>query len=101
MASALRLHQKCALPILFIWGNQDPAVGRYAVESQRNFIEGRFDYNELNAGHWLMEEATDQVDSTILQFLRSVDAAAAAAHGAAQPTAQPTENAAPDQPVTP
>jgi len=69
---------KVRLPILFIWGNRDPAVGRYAVESQRNFIEGPFDYNELNAGHWLMEEATDQVDSTILQFLRNVDQQAAA-----------------------
>ncbi len=65
---------KVRLPVLFIWGNQDPAVGRYAVESQRNFIEGPFDYHELNAGHWLMEEATDDVDSTILEFLRGVDA---------------------------
>ena len=65
------------LPILFIWGNHDPAVGRYAVESQRNFIEGPFDYHELNAGHWLMEEATDKVDSEILLFLRAVDEKAA------------------------
>jgi pimeloyl-ACP methyl ester carboxylesterase len=64
---------KVRLPVLFIWGNRDPAVGRYAVESQRNFIEGQFDYHELNAGHWVMEEATDEVDSTILQFLRAVD----------------------------
>ena len=69
---------KVRLPILFIWGNRDPAVSRYAVESQRNFIEGPFDYNELNAGHWLMEEATDKVDSTILSFLRDVDQKAAA-----------------------
>ncbi len=65
---------KVRLPILFIWGNHDPAVSRYAVESQRNFIEGQFDYHELNAGHWLMEEATDKVDSEILLFLRAVDA---------------------------
>ncbi len=70
---------KVRLPILFIWGNHDPAVSRYAVESQRNFIEGQFDYHELNAGHWLMEEATDKVDSEILLFLRAVDEKAAQA----------------------
>jgi pimeloyl-ACP methyl ester carboxylesterase len=67
---------KVRLPVLFIWGNHDPAVSRYAVESQRNFIEGPFDYHELNAGHWLMEEATDKVDAEILLFLRGVDAKA-------------------------
>jgi pimeloyl-ACP methyl ester carboxylesterase len=89
---------KVRLPILFIWGNQDPAVGRYAVESQRNFIEGPFDYNELNAGHWLMEEATDQVDSTILQFLRSIDAKNAAERA---PAANTGENVEPPQPAAP
>ncbi len=76
-APSVETAPKVRLPVLFIWGNQDPAVGRYAVESQRNFIEGPFDYHELNAGHWLMEEATDDVDSTVLEFLRSVDAKAA------------------------
>jgi pimeloyl-ACP methyl ester carboxylesterase len=70
---------KVRLPILFVWGNQDPAVGRYAVESQRNFIEGPFEYRELNAGHWLMEDATNTIDATILQFLRDVDAGRAEA----------------------
>ena len=64
---------KVKLPVLFIWGNQDPAVGRAAVDAQKQYIEGRFEFHELNAGHWLMEEATDQVDSTILTFLKSVD----------------------------
>jgi len=64
---------KVRLPVLFIWGNRDPAVGRAAVEAQKEFIEGRFEFHEINAGHWLMEEATDQIDSTILTFLKSVD----------------------------
>jgi pimeloyl-ACP methyl ester carboxylesterase len=65
---------KVRIPVLFIWGNHDPAVGRAAVDGQKEFIEGPLEYLELNAGHWLMEEATDQVDSTILTFLKSVDA---------------------------
>jgi pimeloyl-ACP methyl ester carboxylesterase len=65
---------KVRIPVLFIWGNRDPAVGRAAVDGQKEFIEGPLEFHELNAGHWLMEEATDQVDSTILTFLKSVDA---------------------------
>jgi pimeloyl-ACP methyl ester carboxylesterase len=61
------------LPVLFIWGNQDPAVGRAAVDAQRSYIEGPFEFHELNAGHWLMEQESDQVDSLILAFLRAHD----------------------------
>jgi len=64
---------KVQLPVLFIWGNQDPAVGRAAVDAQRSYIEGPFEFHELNAGHWLMEQQSDQVDSFILQFLRAHD----------------------------
>jgi pimeloyl-ACP methyl ester carboxylesterase len=61
------------LPVLFIWGNADPAVGSAAVAAQRDYLEGPFEYHELNAGHWLMEEATDTVDATVLKFLHAVD----------------------------
>jgi pimeloyl-ACP methyl ester carboxylesterase len=90
---------KVTLPVLFIWGNHDPAVGRYAVESQRNFIAGSFEYHELNAGHWLMEEATDKVDSTVLLFLRAVDQQIAAS-AQTQPAAVQSEPM-PVQPETP
>ena len=70
---------KVRLPILFIWGNQDPAVSRAAVDAQPNYIDGPFEYHELNAGHWLMEEAADTVDTMILSFLRGVDATRTAA----------------------
>ncbi len=69
---------KAKLPILFIWGNQDPAVSRAAVDAQSQYIDGAFESHELNAGHWLMEEATDHVDTLILQFLRATDANRAA-----------------------
>ena len=64
---------KVRLPVLFIWGNQDPAVGRAAVDAQRNYIEGPLEFRELNAGHWLMEQQSDQVDSLILEFVRAHD----------------------------
>lgn len=70
---------KVKLPILFIWGNADPAVSRAAVDAQSKYIDGEFEQHELNAGHWLMEEATDTVDTLILTFLRATDAKRTAA----------------------
>ena len=59
------------IPFLFIWGNQDGAVSRNSVDSQRPFIEGEFRELELDAGHWLMEERSDVVVPEILTFLES------------------------------
>jgi len=42
-------------PVLFVWGNRDPAIGRRAVETQRAHIRGYYRYVELDAGHWLLE----------------------------------------------
>ena len=53
-------------PSLFIWGNRDRAVARASVEAQRAYIKGPFQEIELDAGHWIMEEATDRVVQSIL-----------------------------------
>ena len=86
-AFSVQAAPKVKLPILFIWGNQDPAVSRAAVDAQSQYIEGEFEHHELNAGHWLMEEATDTVNTLILQFLRATDAKRAAATDAKQKAA--------------
>jgi len=54
------------LPYLFIWGNQDPAVGRAAVDGQQQYISGAFSELELDAGHWLMETHAELVIPAVL-----------------------------------
>ena len=49
------------VPTLFIWGNNDPAVSRYAVETQKKFIQGHFEEIELDAGHWLLETRAEKI----------------------------------------
>ncbi len=56
-------------PVLFIWGNQDQAVGRTAVEGQSAFIDGPLEEVELNTGHWLMATATEDVVTEVLAHL--------------------------------
>ena len=54
---------------LLIWGNNDMAVGRAAVESSRAYMRGPFRLVELDAGHWLAQEKPDQVKTEILSHL--------------------------------
>jgi len=54
------------LPILFVWGNQDPAVGRTAVEGQDRYIDGPLEEIELDTGHWLMATATRETVGAVM-----------------------------------
>jgi len=58
-------------PTLLLWGNQDMAVGRVAVERSAQYMTGHFRFVELNAGHWLVQEQPQRVHSEILHHLRS------------------------------
>ncbi len=57
-------------PVLFIWGNRDPAAGRKAVELQKKYIKGSYKKVELDAGHWLLERKTDVVIESILSHIK-------------------------------
>jgi pimeloyl-ACP methyl ester carboxylesterase len=60
------LPTEVSLPSLFIWGNQDPYLGRRAVEAQSAFMKGPFREVELEADHWLMEQSSARVVPEIL-----------------------------------
>ncbi len=66
------------LPVLFVWGNRDPAVSRAAVEGQARFMLGPYSYVELDAGHWLLEHREDEVITAVLEHLRENAAGALA-----------------------
>lgn len=57
-------------PVLFVWGNRDPAAGRKAVELQAQYLEGPYEFIELDAGHWLLERRTDIVIDAVLRHIR-------------------------------
>ena len=62
-------------PTLFLWGNQDPAVGRTSIEAQRRYMKGPFREVELGAGHFLMEEQGPRVIAEVLAQWSSANAA--------------------------
>jgi pimeloyl-ACP methyl ester carboxylesterase len=58
-------------PTLFIWGNRDIAVGRFAIEEQVQYMDGPFEEIELDAGHWLLRDQRETVVAEILRHLES------------------------------
>ena len=57
-------------PTLFIWGNQDPALGRKGTELTLHYIKGPYyRFIEIDAGHWLIQDAYDEVSEAILDHL--------------------------------
>lgn len=60
-----------ATPTLLIWGNRDMAIGRVAVEGAAKHMVGPYRFVELDAGHWLIQEALERVTQEILAHLRA------------------------------
>ena len=59
------------VPTLFIWGNQDEAVGRLGTELMSEYMKGPYSIIELNAGHWLLSETPEQVITPIVSHIRA------------------------------
>lgn len=67
--AGLRAEPRVSVPVLFVWGNRDPAAGRTAAENTERFVSGEYRFVELDAGHWLLERRTDEVVSAVLAHL--------------------------------
>ena len=62
--------EKVATPTLTIWGNQDTAVGRATTLTAGEHITGYYRFVELDAGHWLVQEAYDRVRDEVFGHIR-------------------------------
>ena len=59
------------IPTLFVWGNQDEAVGRYGVEQQAKYMKGPYKLLELNAGHWLLRDQPEKTLTAIIDHIEN------------------------------
>ena len=62
-------YKPLSLPVTYIWGNEDIALGRTGAEMCVKFMEGDYNFIELNAGHWLMEFNEPEVSDIILDHI--------------------------------
>lgn len=60
-------------PTLLIWGDQDMALGRRAVEETAQFVAGPYRLEVLEgAGHWLQFERGEDVSRRLIEHLHGV-----------------------------
>jgi pimeloyl-ACP methyl ester carboxylesterase len=66
--AALAQEVKITTPTVLLWGDEDPALGRRAVEATARHVEGPYRLEILNgAGHWLQFERPAEVSRSLVQ----------------------------------
>ncbi len=61
---------KVAVPVLYVWGSEDIALGRTAAERTASYVAGPYRFELLEGkSHWLIEEVPDQISELLLQHL--------------------------------
>jgi pimeloyl-ACP methyl ester carboxylesterase len=64
--SGLNTQLKITEPAVLLWGDQDPALGRRAVDATAGHVEGPYELVVLEgAGHWLQFERPDDVSRAL------------------------------------
>ena len=54
-------------PVTMLWGDQDPALGRFQAEETARYVNGDFRLEILEgAGHWLQFERPDEVSQSLI-----------------------------------
>lgn len=70
--SGQRRARKVTVPMSYVWGSRDFALGREAAEKSAEFVSGPYEFVEIDgAGHWLPEVNADQVAEAVLRRVRS------------------------------
>jgi len=59
------------VPTVLIWGKYDPAIGRKGVEGTDKYMQGPYELIELDAGHWLIQEAFHDVSRAIVNHIET------------------------------
>jgi len=58
------------VPTLFVWGPEDPAIGRVAAEACEQHVRGPYRFVELEgAGHWIPDAHADRLAQEIAAHL--------------------------------
>ena len=66
--AALAQEVKITRPTALLWGDEDPALGRRAVDATEHHVEGPYRLEVLEgAGHWLQFERSAEVSRSLVQ----------------------------------
>jgi len=60
----------CAVPTLYVWGENDPAIGRHAALATAAHVTGPYRFEALEGiGHWIPEQAAAPFTGLLLDHL--------------------------------
>jgi pimeloyl-ACP methyl ester carboxylesterase len=82
---SLRPH-RISVPTLYIWGRRDPFLGRRAAELTAKYVTGPYRFEEINAGHWILDRNAGELQRLLAQHLDSHRAPAATPPAATEAT---------------
>jgi pimeloyl-ACP methyl ester carboxylesterase len=69
--AALTQELKITSPTTLLWGSEDPALGRRAVEATAGHVHGPYELVVLEgAGHWLQFERPDEVSRALTRAVQ-------------------------------
>jgi pimeloyl-ACP methyl ester carboxylesterase len=90
-----------SVPTMYVWGRRDPFLGRKAAELTAKHVTGEYRFEELNAGHWIIDRNAADLQRLLGQHLDTHRAALQPAATAAplDATAQPASTASTDAPA--
>ena len=60
------------VPTLYVWSDDDVAIGREAAEGTAAHVDGPYRFEVLaGVSHWIPEAAPDRLNSLLLEHLRT------------------------------
>jgi len=63
-----RRTQDITLPVLVLWGEEDPALGKELTDGLEAWVSNLRLHYISNCGHWVQSEAVEEVNSRMLAF---------------------------------
>ena len=60
---------KIKAPTLFVWGENDMAIGPSSVKDSHQYMKGYYKFIKLNTGHWLIQTKFDEIKKEIIKHL--------------------------------
>ena len=58
---------RIGVPTTYIWGRNDFALSRFAAERTATYVDGPYEFLDLDAGHWLPETEPEAVANAIIR----------------------------------
>ena len=58
-------------PTLILYGIKDMAIGEKSVDESAKYLNGEYNIEKLDVGHWLIQESFESVSNSILKHLNA------------------------------